>query len=142
VPARAPQRGDDGAALGLRFGFGCAYVGGACVGRAGVGSGGTDGGGPGSGASGSGGDRLWPNLGDPGGKHRDELVVGTARRVGHVPWGDEACGEPLDELVVGAQRRDVERVLGVALGGAVVLGGTPVGEIVLVSEPHPDLRSS
>jgi hypothetical protein len=60
-----------------------------------------------------GGESLGPDLGNPRGEHRDELVLGASGRGRYVPRGDEARGELLDELVVGTQGGDVEGMLGV-----------------------------
>jgi hypothetical protein len=50
-------------------------------------------------------------------------------------------GELLDQLVVGPKRREIDGPFGVAEQVLAVLGTHSLREIVLVSEPHPDLRS-
>ncbi len=83
--------------------------------------------------------RPRPDVGDPCGEHRDELVLGAAR--GNPDACHPARGELLDQRVIGPQCREIDRPFGVAEQGLADLGTHSLREIVLVSEPHPDLRS-
>ncbi|OLT15446.1 hypothetical protein BJF78_01775 [Pseudonocardia sp. CNS-139] len=134
VPAAGGR--DDGDGLGRRLGPGLVGVRGAVgCGARGVGGDAQRMGRRGGGGGGRGG----PRLRDPRGQHRDQLVLGAPLR--GVRAQDAAGGELLHQRVVGPQRSNVDRPFGVAEQRLAVRGTHSLREIVLVSEPHPDLRS-
>ena len=104
--------------------------------------------------------RIRADLVHPGREHRDELVVATT---GRAAGTHEARGQPVDQVVVGPERRQVDGVtvgqltleqvvleqvgidrvgVGHPAGRLVAVGRVPHLGVHVVAVPHPDLRST